>query len=122
MLDFLANQFVWRPAFTDDDLVRDFADVLMLNGILDDGDRQRAAELRRILALHAITRMHGTDIVLEDGLGRRHCVPGSPTRTGCWRSRRTWASKDWTKPVHAPVCMFLTALTPEGNWRPRAHR
>ena len=117
VLDFLANQFVWRPAFTDDDLVRDFADVLMLNGILDDGDRQRAAGLRRILALHAITRMHGTDIVLEDG-SVAALRAGFANKDRLLEIKADLGFKDWTKPVHAPVCMFLTALTPEGNCDP----
>ena len=34
LLTQLANHFIWRPAFTDDDLVRDFTDVLVLNGVV----------------------------------------------------------------------------------------
>ena len=63
----LANHFIWRPAFTDDDLVKDFIDVLVLNGVVSRDEKSRIAGLKGILALYAISRMHGAAINLEDG-------------------------------------------------------
>ena len=117
VLNFLANQFVWRPAFTDEDLVRDFADVLVLNGLLAEEDRERAAGLKRILAIHAVTRMHGTGIVLEDGsVAALHA--GFANRDRRLEVKADLSLTDWAKPVHAPVWMFLNSLTPEGNCDP----
>ena len=111
---YIANQFVWRPAFTDSDLVRDFVDVLVLNGILAKEDRERAAGLKGILALHAITRMHGTGIVLENGsIASLHA--GFANKDRLLEVKIDLGYTDWIKPVHVPICIFLTSLKPEGS-------
>lgn len=117
VLSYLANRLVWRPAFTDNDLARDFVDVLVLNGVLPAGERDRAAGLKGILALHAITRMHGAGITLEDG-SVAHLHAGFANEERVLEVKIDLGYTDWIKPVQAPICMFLTSLKPEGSCSP----
>jgi len=67
VLLYLANRFIWRPAFTDDEVVKDFCDVLTLNKIVSKADRPALLAARDFVSLYALICMHGTSIALEDG-------------------------------------------------------
>lgn len=117
LLSLLANHFVWRPAFTDRDLAREFIEVLVLNGILPWQGSDRAMELKDVLAMHAISRMHGAGISLEDG-SVAYLHAGFANKERVLEIKVDIGYTDWTKPVQAPVCMFLTSLKAETSCSP----
>ena len=97
--------------------MRDFVDILILNGILSQEDRERSAGLKRILAVYANTRMHGTEIAVEDGLiATLHA--GFANKDRLLEVKVNLGYTDWIKPVQVPICIFLSSLKPEGSCDP----
>ena len=112
MLLYLANRFIWRPAFTDDEVVKDFFDVLTLNKIVSKADRPTLLAARDFVSLYALIRMHGTTIALEDRTSA-HLLAGYANRHDILEVKVQIEFNEAPKPTSSPVCMFLTTLKPE---------
>jgi hypothetical protein len=114
VLLFLGNRFIWKPAFTDEELVKDFCDVLTLNKIVTRADRPALIAAREIITLFALIRMHGTTITLEDG-GSAELLASYANKYGCLEIKVQIEFTDAPKPISSPICMFLTTLKPENH-------
>ncbi len=110
LVDYLANRFVWKPAFTDEVLYEDFVQVCLRNGVVESTDLGNLAGTKNFLALWAITRLHGSVIKVADG----HCATlyaGFANDARRLEVKVDLASEGWPKPVYAPICMFLTNIS-----------
>ncbi|UYO52908.1 hypothetical protein [Rhodopseudomonas palustris] len=109
---YLANRFVWKPAFTDDEVVEEFFDVLRLNRLVRKTDRSALLASRGFISLYALIRMHGTSITLDDGTVAP-LFAGYANDQGRLEVKVHIEFNDAPKPIYSPVCMFLTSLSPE---------
>lgn len=114
VLLYLGNHFIWKPAFTDDEVVRDFCDVLTLNKIISEDDRPAILAERGFICLYALIRMHGTAIALKDGTNAP-LLAGYANKHGILEVKVQIEFNDGPKPISAPVCMFATTLRPEDH-------
>lgn len=114
VLLYLANRVMWKPAFTDDEVVKDFCDVLTLNKIVSQADRPALQAARDLVSLYALIRMHGTAIALEDGTSAQ-LLAGCANRHGILEVRVQIEFNDAAKPISSPVCIFATTLKPEDH-------
>jgi hypothetical protein len=112
VLLYLANRFIWKPAFTDEVVVSDFCDVLTLNKIVSKADRPALLAARNFVSLFALIRMHGTTIALEDGTSAQ-LLAGYANQHGILEVKVQIDFNDAPKPISSPVCMFATSLKPE---------
>jgi hypothetical protein len=53
-LDYLGNRFIWKPAFSADQLVDEFGAVLIRAGLIGAAERAQLGQARSFLALHAL--------------------------------------------------------------------
>lgn len=111
-LDFLGNRFIWRPAFTSDQLFSEFKDVLTLNQIIDKADAGALDGARAFVALHALSVMHGSTIVLDGGEKAR-LFAGFANRDRRLEVKVEIVFSELGKPLMAPVCLFLTNFGPD---------
>lgn len=112
LVNYLANRFIWKPAFTDEILYDDFVRVCLSNGVVEPTDLGKLAEAKNFLTLWAITRLHGAVINVADGhLATLYAGFANDARH--LEVKIDLASEGWAKPVHAPICMFLTSISAE---------
>jgi hypothetical protein len=117
VLNFLGNRFIWKPAFTANHLFDDFVAVLILNQIVDAGDRAALSSLKTFVALHALTVMHGSSIVLDGGAKVR--LFGGYANKDRWLEVKVeMTMPDFPKPVWAPIAMFYAEIQPEDHCDP----
>ncbi len=117
VLNFLGNRIIWKPAFTADHLFRDFEAVLVLNKIVDPSDRAALDGLKSFIALHALTVMHGSTIVLDSGAKAR--LFGGYANKDRWLEVKVELTMpDFPKPVWAPISMFYAEIQPEDHCDP----
>ncbi|WP_375415549.1 hypothetical protein [uncultured Bradyrhizobium sp.] len=112
ILLYLGNRFIWKPAFTDEQVIKEFCDVLILNRIVSGKDRRGLQDVGNFIILHALARMHGTTIALETG-GSAELLAGYANQHGHLEVKVQIEFNDALKPISSPVCMFLTKLKPE---------
>jgi hypothetical protein len=117
VLLYLANRVIWKPAFTDDEVIRDFCDVLTLNKIVSKVERPALVAARDFVSLYALIRMHGATIALENGTSAE-LLAGYANRHGILEVKVQIEFNDAPKPISSPVCMFLTTLKPEDHCDP----
>ncbi len=116
-LNYLGNQFIWKPAFTADQLVAEFMEVLIQNGIMPPGEAIFYEETRSFLALYALALMHGSSIILDNGQ-RGRLFAGFANRQRHLEVKLEVVFRELSKPLMAPICLFLTDLSPEENCAP----
>jgi hypothetical protein len=117
VLLYLANRVIWKPAFTDDEVVKDFCDVLTHNKIVAKADCPALLAARDFVSLYALIRMHGTTIALEDGTNAQ-LLAGCANRDNILEVKVQIEFNDAPKPISSPVCMFATTLKPEDHCDP----
>ena len=117
VLDYLGNRFIWRPAFTSAQLAAEFREVLLRTGIVDLSDPDMAEQTRAFLALYALSLMHGSAIILEDGQ-RARLFAGFANRQRCLEVKVEIIFAELSKPLMTPICLFLTDLAPEAHCAP----
>jgi hypothetical protein len=117
VLLYLGNRFIWKPAFTDERLFNDFRDVLLLNAILSKSEAAAFESVKEFLTLYAISVMHGCTIVYEGG-DRRLLLAGFANRERHLEVKIQINFEIEKKPVMAPICMFLTSLSPGDHCEP----
>jgi len=117
VFDHYGNRLKWHPAFLDHEVVEEWVGVLRDNGLLmpHEEDQMRGASKR--LILYILSLLHGSKIELKN---KDHIV----LQAGFFNKERRLEVKayltfsDMTKPVHMPLCVFLTELRPEGTCDP----
>lgn len=114
VIDYLGNRFIWRPAFTDEQLFNEFRDVLLLNSIIVKADIPALDGIKTFLTLYAISCMHGSAVVLENGT-RAELLAGFFNQKRCLEVKMQIRFDDAPKPISAPICLFLTSLQPENH-------
>jgi hypothetical protein len=114
VINYLGNRFIWKPAFTDEQLFDEFRDVLLLNSIIVKADIQALDGIKTFLTLYAISCMHGSAIVLENGT-RAELLAGFFNEKRCLEVKMQIVFDDAPKPMMAPICLFLTSLQPENH-------
>jgi len=117
VLEYLGNRFIWKPAFTGDQLFDDFAAVLVLNQIVEAADRPALQSLRTFVVLHALTVMHGSSLVLESG-GQARLFGGYANKNRWLEVKVELTMPDFPKPVWAPISMFYAEIQPEDHCDP----
>jgi hypothetical protein len=114
VIDYLGNRFIWKPAFTDKQLFNEFRDVLLLNSIIVKADIPALEGIKTFLTLYAISCMHGSAVVLENGT-RAELLAGFFNQKRCLEVKMQIGFDDAPKPISAPICLFLTSLQPENH-------
>lgn len=109
---YLGNRFIWKPAFCDDQLFKEFRNVLLRSGILSKTEATLLEGTKAFLTLYAIALMHGVTIELNNGL-KSKLHAGFGNRQRCLEVKVLITFDDLPKPLMAPICMFLTSLQPE---------
>jgi hypothetical protein len=107
-VNYIGNNFVWRPAFTDKDLAGEFFYVLSRNGIIPDPPAEMPPSVCTALALHALSRMHET-VISHQGI-EAQLFAGTANSLGVLEVKLNMNTLEWPKPVVAPVCLFMTSL------------
>ena len=105
----LAGSFVWETAFNDVELIEDFAKVLLNTGALDEADRESFFARRPFVALHALTVMHMSHLLLPDG-SRAPLRLMIREATGTLRIAANIRVADVGKPVTCSLSIFETSL------------
>ena len=70
----LCTNLVANPAFTAERLTDDLISALIKRNVLRKADRKQFQKLGPMISLYAISAMHGTVVILEDG-SRPSSVP-----------------------------------------------
>lgn len=117
LVDYLANRFVWKPAFTDEALYDGFVRVCLRNGVIERVDIDKLAGAKNFLTLWAITRLHGAVIKVAEG-HLATLYAGFANGGRFLEVKIDLASEGWSKPVHAPICMFLTSVSADDHCCP----
>jgi hypothetical protein len=112
ILGYLGNRFIWKPAFTDEELFGDFHYVLLKNGIIEEASEDALASAKTFLTLFAISCLHGTSIQFDDNT-RGELLAGFANRERRLEVKVQIRFDDAPKPIFAPICMFMTSLQPE---------
>lgn len=114
---YLGNCAIWRPAFTSDQLFTEFRDVLTQNAVIDAADFNTLDDARTFLSLYALTLMHGSAIILDSGK-KAGLFAGFANRDRRLEVKIDIVFNDLSKPVMAPICLFLTNLCPDDHCEP----
>jgi hypothetical protein len=117
VLQYLGNRFIWKPAFTSDQLFSEFKEVLIRNGIVERGEAEALTNAKAFLTLYALAVMHGSSIVLEGGQ-RARLFAGYANRGRHLEIKIEIVFNELGKPVMMPICLFLTDLRPEDHCDP----
>jgi hypothetical protein len=117
VLDYLGNRFIWKPAFTATQLVTEFKEVLLRTSIMQPSDTDLPAEACAFLSLYALALMHGSAIVLEND-HRARLFAGFANRHRLLEVKVEIVFNELSKPLMAPICLFLTDLPPESHCTP----
>jgi hypothetical protein len=117
VFSYLGNRFIWRPAFTADQLQTELAGLLVSHHLMDRDDLAQFVTARTFITLHAVTLMHGSAIVLENG-ERARLFAGYANRDRWIEVKVDIVFHDRGKPIMAPICLFLTDLRAEVHCSP----
>ena len=109
---FFGNRFVWRPAFSGDQLHRELTELLVQHDLMGTDDVEQFAAARAFLILHAITAMHGSSILLDNGSHAR-LFAGFANRDRWLEVKVDLVFHELGKPLMAPICLFLSDLRAE---------
>ena len=110
---YLGNRFIWKPAFTDEQLFEEFRAAALENHLLSPDEARTLDRAKTFIALYAIALMHGSSVAMEDGRSGQ-LVAGFSNKDRHFEVKVQITFEDGPKPILAPICMFLTALQPEG--------
>lgn len=111
---YLGTAFIWKPAFTAEQLHREFVEAVSRADLLDAAAGTRLESLRTFVALHALSVMHGSTLRLREGLKGRLWA-GYANEGRLLEVKVEIAFDDAHKPIMAPICLFYTDLQPEGH-------
>lgn len=109
VFNYLAGAFVWNPAFTDEQVAEDLANVLVKAGALFKNERDAFDAHRVFLALYVTALMHDSAVVMDDG-SRFELVAGFANDENRIEVKARIELAGWGKAVTAPVCVFWTQL------------
>lgn len=102
---------VYRPAFNEASLLRDFSNVLEKNKLLDASQRKNTKRLGPFLALFAMTAMHQTQLVLNSSGWRASLEAGATDgKLVVWADTKCPILDQPDKWIRVIVPMFTTTL------------
>jgi hypothetical protein len=116
VVKYLGNRFIWKPAFTDDQLFDDFRTVLLKNRILGPDESEQLVKVKPVLALYAIVCMHGSSVQMDAVSGE--LLAGFSNKGRRLEVKVQLVFGDGPLPIMAPICMFLTSFQPEAVCEP----
>jgi len=116
-LEYLGNRFIWRPAFTAAQFAAEFIALLARTGIIDSSDAVLSKQTSTFLTLYALALMHGSAIILDTGQ-RGRLLAGFANRERRVEVKIEIVFHELSKPLMAPICLFLTDLTPDAHCGP----
>src|SRR6202035_3818458 len=98
-------------------LFMEFKEVLMRNDIVAKTDIAAFNKAEAFVALYALSIMHGSTIVLDDAKKAR-LYAGFANRDRFLEIKVEILFSELSKPLMAPVCLFLTDLRPDEHCDP----
>lgn len=113
-LRYLGTAFIWKPAFTADQLCQEFAEAVQREGLIDAADVASVRDLHAFLAVHALSVMHGSKLKLANGLEGRLWA-GYANRDRFLEVKVEIGFEDAGKPISSPICLFYAELAPEAH-------
>lgn len=108
----LGGRFIWKPAFSSEQLFSEFSKVLTKNGLVEEDNAEGLSRVREFLTLHALAVMHGSSILLENGK-KAKLYAGFANEERRLEVKIEIVFSDWSKTLMTPICLFLTDLKPE---------
>jgi hypothetical protein len=114
VLRYLGNRFIWKPAFTSNQLFTEFEEVLTRNGIIASDEAAQLGSAKAFLSLYALALMHGSSLLLKDN-HRARLFAGYANRERRLEVKVEITFTELGTPLMAPICLFLTDLEPEGH-------
>jgi len=116
-LNYLGNRFIWRPAFSADQLIDELGRLLVRAGLIQPADLGQLGPARDFVALHALAVMHGSAIKTETGQ-RARLFAGFSNKDRWLEVKVDIVFPELGKPLMIPVCLFLTDLLPDDHCAP----
>ncbi len=114
VLDYLGNRFIWRPAFTSDQLFVEFKEVIVKNKLIEAPEVGSLQTAKSFLTLYALSVMHGTSIKLENGQNAK-LYAGFANSERHLEVKIEIIFEELGKPLMVPICLFLTDMHPENH-------
>lgn len=117
VLSYLGNRFVWKPAFNDNQLFNEFRDALVQNAIVPKREATSLNSAKTFLTLYAIALMPGVVIEFDNGT-KSQLHADFANRQRYLEVKILITFEELSKPLMAPICMFLTSLDPDSHCTP----
>ncbi|WP_312220362.1 hypothetical protein [Brevundimonas sp.] len=106
---YFGNRFIWRPAFSSEQLNSELSAVLQRVELIGRDDIAQLEIAAAFVALHAVLAMHGSSIVLPNGEPAR--LFAGYANTDRWiEVKIDLVFNELSKPVMTPICLFMTDL------------
>jgi hypothetical protein len=105
----LGSFFIWRPAFSANQLFDEFCEVLTQNKIIAKTDIAVLIYAKEFITLYALALIHGSSIVLNNG-EKAKLFAGYANKDKILEIKIDIVFKELVKPIYAPICLFLTEL------------
>ena len=118
VLSYLGDRFIWKPAFDDNQLFKEFRDALVQNAIIQKPEAASLAGAKTFLTLYAVALMHGVTIEFDNGT-KSQLRAGFANRQRHLEVKILITFEELSKPLMAPICMFLTSLDPDSHCTPK---
>jgi hypothetical protein len=113
-LSYLGTAFIWKPAFTAEQLIEQFGQALSLVGLIDEEEGAHLSDAHTFITLHALAVMHGSILKLPNGLSGRLWA-GYANKDRFLEVKVEISFDDAGKPLMTPICLFLSKLLPEAH-------
>lgn len=117
VLSYLGDRFIWKPAFSEDQWFNEFRDVLVQNAIVPKPEAASLDGAKTFVTLYAIALMHGVTIEFDNGT-KSQLRAGFANRQSHLEVKILITFEELSKPLMAPICMFLTSLDPNSYCTP----
>jgi len=112
VFQYLGNRFIWRPAFSSDQLIIEFKEVLLRSGVVTKSDLSRLNHLKVFLSLYSLAVMHGSAIKLKNGMQAK-LFAGYANKNQLLELKVDISFKYMEKDLIMPICLFITNLKSE---------
>lgn len=112
VFQYLGNRFICRPAFSSEQLMIEFQEVLLRNGFVAKSDLSRLNDVNVFLSLYALSVMHGSAIKLKNGMQAK-LFAGYANKDQILELKVDISFKYMEKDLMMPICLFLTGLKSE---------
>lgn len=111
VLQYLGNTFIWRPAFSSDQLWQEFQFVLGKNNLINCDVNLPHENSKLYLAQYVLALLHLSNIDLANGNSAK-LYAGFHNKDKLLEVKIEFVFNDFAKPILLPVCLFLTNYLP----------